>query len=106
MFKKTIVSLFLFFSVSAVTAQYGSLSPAAEISILTIGPGSELYDKFGHSGFRIKDSLAGVDVVFNYGIYDFEAPNFYLNFARGKLLYQVGAGYFHVFLESYKAENR
>lgn len=87
-------------------AQYGSLSHAAEISILTIGPGMELYDKFGHSAFRVKDSLAGVDVVFNYGVYDFDTPNFYTKFAQGKLLYELSISYYHDFYRSYVAQNR
>ena len=105
MTKKYFLLLILLATVS-VKAQFGSLSPAAEISILTIGPGAELYDKFGHSAFRIKDSLSGVDVVFNYGVYDFNTPNFYTKFARGKLLYQLGVTYYQPFFESYVAQNR
>ncbi|KJJ37625.1 lipoprotein N-acyltransferase Lnb domain-containing protein [Aequorivita vladivostokensis] len=105
MTKKYFLFLFLLATVS-VKAQFGSLSPAAEISILTIGPGAELYDKFGHSAFRIKDSLSGVDVVFNYGVYDFNTPNFYTKFARGKLLYQLGLTYYQPFFESYVVQNR
>ena len=98
--------LFLLLLNLSAKAQFGSLSPAAEISILTIGPGAELYDKFGHSAFRIKDSLSGVDVVFNYGVYDFDTPNFYTKFARGKLLYELGVSYYQPFLQSYVAQNR
>ncbi|QAA83195.1 DUF4105 domain-containing protein [Aequorivita sp. H23M31] len=87
-------------------AQFGSLSPASEISIITIGPGTELYDKFGHSAFRIKDSLSGVDVAFNYGVYDFETPNFYTKFAQGKLLYELRVDYFNSFFQQYVSENR
>ncbi|MDC8000081.1 DUF4105 domain-containing protein [Aequorivita todarodis] len=105
MTKKYLLFLLLLATVSA-KAQFGSLSPAAEISILTIGPGAELYDKFGHSAFRIKDTLSGVDVVFNYGKFDFNTPNFYTKFARGKLLYELGVSYYQPFLESYIAQNR
>lgn len=103
---KKFLLFFLLLSSALSNAQYGSLSPAGEISILTIGPGAELYDKFGHSAFRIKDSLSGVDVVFNYGVYDFDTPNFYTKFAQGKLLYELGVTYYQPFLESYIAQNR
>lgn len=103
---KKLLFLFFFFSGLVSTAQFGSLSPAGEISILTIGPGAELYDKFGHSAFRIKDSLSGVDVVFNYGVYDFDTPNFYTKFAQGKLLYELGVSYYEPFFQSYVAQNR
>ncbi|MGO3183460.1 MAG: lipoprotein N-acyltransferase Lnb domain-containing protein [Aequorivita sp.] len=105
MIKNYILFLLLLLSVSA-KAQFGSLSPAGEISILTIGPGAELYDKFGHSAFRIKDSLSGVDVVFNYGVYDFDTPNFYTKFAQGKLLYELGISDYGPFYRSYVAQNR
>lgn len=103
--KHYILLLILLISISA-KAQFGSLSPTAEISILTIGPGAELYDKFGHSAFRIKDTLSGVDVAFNYGVYDFNTPNFYTKFAQGKLLYELRVSYYHSFFESYVAQNR
>lgn len=101
------IFLFLFIFTTAISkAQFGSLSPAAEISIITIGPGNELYDKFGHSAFRIQDSLSGIDVSFNYGVYDFDTPNFYTKFAQGKLLYEVRAEYFQSFYQRYVDENR
>ncbi|WP_235004606.1 lipoprotein N-acyltransferase Lnb domain-containing protein [Aequorivita antarctica] len=103
--KNYILLLLLLISVS-VKAQFVPLSETSEISILTIGPGAELYDKFGHSAFRIQDSLNGVDVVFNYGKFDFDTPNFYTKFARGKLLYELGVSYYQPFFESYVAQNR
>ncbi len=105
MAKNYILLLLLFLSVSA-KAQFVPLSETSEISIITIGPGAELYDKFGHSAFRIQDSLNGVDVVFNYGVYDFDTPNFYTKFAQGKLLYQLGVSYYQPFFQSYVAQNR
>lgn len=98
--------LVLLFIVVSAKAQFVPLSETAEISILTIGPGAELYDKFGHSAFRIQDSQIGEDVVFNYGVYDFNTPNFYTKFARGKLLYELGVSYYQPFFESYVAQNR
>lgn len=105
MAKKYFILLLLFTTVSA-KAQFVALSEASEISILTIGPGAELYDKFGHSAFRINDPATGQDVVFNYGVYDFDTPNFYLKFAQGKLLYQLGVSYYESFYNSYVAQNR
>ena len=99
--------LFLLFLLSiSAKAQFVPLSETSEISIITIGPGAELYDKFGHSAFRVQDSLNGVDVVFNYGAYDFNTPNFYLKFAQGKLLYEIDAEYFNSFYSRYVAQNR
>jgi len=85
-------------------AQSYKLSPDSEISILTIGPGNSLNDAFGHNAIRIKDK--GLDVCFDYGRFDFEAPNFYLNFARGKLNYAIGAINYYDFLRFYQWQNR
>src|SRR5690606_29894905 len=98
--------LLLFFVSIAAKAQFVPLSESAEISIITIGPGAELYDKFGHSAFRIQDPETGQDVVFNYGKFDFDTPNFYTKFAQGKLLYELGVSYYQPFYESYVAQNR
>ena len=60
-------------------------------SIITIGPyENELYSAFGHSGIRYFNKNTGEDYFYNYGIFDFDQPNFYLNFLNGRLLYKVG----------------
>ena len=105
MIKKYIL-LFLLLTASVVQAQYIALSKDAEVSLLTIGPGDQLYDKFGHSAFRIKDESKDIDLVFNYGRYDFNTPNFYTKFARGKLLYELGMNDYAPFLNSYKRQKR
>ncbi len=105
MIKKFIFLLLLLISIS-VKAQFAPLSETSEISILTIGPGAELYDKFGHSAFRVQDTLNDLDVVFNYGKFDFNTPNFYTKFAQGKLLYELGVNYYQPFYENYVAQNR
>ncbi len=62
-----------------------------KFSIITIGPyESELYSAFGHSGIRYTDKKNNIDHFYNYGIFDFNQPNFYINFLNGKLLYMVG----------------
>lgn len=100
------ILLFCISLLYTVNAQQKQLSSEAKISVLTIGPGSSLNDAFGHSGFRVKDQRTHIDLVFNYGIYDFTTPNFYLKFAQGKLNYLCGVNYYEDFFESYVAQNR
>jgi Domain of unknown function (DUF4105) len=64
-------------------------SSAIRISLLTCTPGAELYSVFGHSALRVVDSAAGTDIVYNYGTFDFNDPDFYTKFLRGKLMYFV-----------------
>jgi len=103
---KKLLFLFLFLFVEIINAQQNVLSEQAEISILTIGPGSSLNDSFGHSAFRVRDHIKGTDLVFNYGVYDFDTPNFYTKFAQGKLNYLIGVNYFQDFFEAYISQNR
>jgi hypothetical protein len=77
-----------------------------EVSLLTAVPGEELYAAFGHSAIRLKDTVSGYDAVFNYGMFDFNAPNFYGNFARGKMDYCLGVQSFEGFIAAYREENR
>ena len=58
-----------------VYAQPDSLmrSPGLQVSIITCGPGTDLYSVYGHSAVRIVDSMRGTDKVYNYGTFDFYA---------------------------------
>lgn len=82
------------------------LSDSARISLLTCSPGNELYSVFGHSAIRVKDLPNKVDIVFNYGVFDFSDPNFYPNFVRGRMNYILAGNYYEDFYSSYVEENR
>lgn len=90
----------------ALNARGQQLSEDATISLLTGSPGAELYSTFGHSAIRVKDPAVGLDLVFNYGTFDFNTPNFYLKFAQGKLLYKLSVEEFSNFEFGFKYENR
>jgi len=83
-----------------------NLSEKATVSVVTCGPGSELYSTFGHSAFRVFDPVNKLDKIYNYGTFNFNAPNFYLNFAKGKLTYQLSTSRFGLFLQIYNYEKR
>ncbi len=87
-------------------SQQTSLSEKAIVSVITCGAGQDLYASFGHSAFRVQDSALGIDWIYNYGTFDFDTPNFYMKFARGKLLYSLSKQRFENFLYSYQLENR
>ena len=99
-------SIFLALITGAVFGQSLNLTEDSQISVLTCGTGDELYSSFGHSAFRVQDPIRGIDVVYNYGTFDFDTPNFYLKFARGKLLYSLSRQRFENFLYTYQLENR
>jgi len=99
---------FLFFFATLFSMAYGQiqLSEYSEVSILTIGPGASLNDAFGHSAIHIKDPMYRLDIVYDYGRYDFETEGFYLNFAKGKLNYEIGAANYKPFISYYKSKRR
>ena len=83
-----------------------TLSPQAEISILTCAPGTELYSLFGHTAIRVSDPYQKIDAVFNYGTFDFRTPHFYLKYAKGLLLYQLSVTSYENFISSYILDDR
>ena len=83
------------------------LSERAEIHVVTCGPyQGELYSAFGHSAIRVKDPEHGFDLLYNYGVFNFNQPHFYLNFARGYLYYKLSLSDYHQFVNYYISENR
>ena len=78
-----------------------------EVSILTCGPGDDLYTLFGHSALRIKDTRGSRDIVYNWGTFDFGEPGvlsqvkFGLNFLTGKLPYVLGDTPYRLFQAEY-----
>lgn len=104
--KKLLYILIFIFFCGSIWAQSRPLSENAEISLLTCSPGEAIYELFGHTAVRVKDPSQGIDIVFNYGIFDFDTPNFVVKFVRGKLLYKVGVNKFRNFEYQYKVQNR
>lgn len=103
--KAKLSTLFLFLTFIGFAQQF-QLSPESEISALTVGQGDNLNDAFGHSAFRIKDKSRNLDVVYDYGRYDFNTPNFYLKFVQGKLNYLIGKRRYSDFFETYRFYDR
>lgn len=103
--KHLLILLCLTFSTKAF-AQFPKLSENAEVSIITVGPGANLYDCFGHSAFRILDPAIGLDRAYNYGTYDFSEGNFVGKFSMGVAQYKLSAYPFVNFYNNYVRENR
>lgn len=96
----------LVFFLSVPTGKAQPVDCGIRISLLTCSPGEDLYATFGHSAIRVIDSSRNLDVVFNYGTFNFDEQNFYLKFTRGKLQFSISADYFNSFVYSYQLENR
>lgn len=83
-----------------------ALTEASQVSLVTCGPGEELYEAFGHTAIRIYDPSIAFDVVFNYGTFDFNQPNFYWNFVTGRSMYMLATNRYSNFVRAYQYYNR
>jgi len=104
-FKKTLFSLLLLLSFTGFS-QNLPLSKEAKVSVLTCGLGNESYSFFGHTAIRIADPSNNIDVVYNFGTFDFRTPNFVAKFAKGDLQYIATAHSFGDFINDYTYEKR
>lgn len=94
-----VVTTFLFFTFSPVgavedvasTLESTDESDSLEVSLLTCSPGTDLYAMFGHSAIRVKNVNSGVDIAFNYGMFDYDSDNFIYRFVKGETDYVLGA---------------
>ena len=104
-FKKALFILLLLLSFIGFS-QNLPLSKDAKISVITCGLGNETYSYFGHTAIRVADPGNNIDVVFNYGAFDFRTPNFVAKFAKGDLQYFVIVHSFPEFIDEYNNEKR
>ena len=100
------ILLLLVLCATSLQAQQMPLSDGATASVLTCDPGNDFYTTFGHSAIRITDTASGIDRVYNYGTFDFDTPNFYWVFTRGRLDYQLSCTTFEDFMYEYAYECR
>ncbi len=101
------LTIFTLFILVGFGSKAQELSPQATISVLTVEPGhEELFAAFGHSAIRIQDPANKIDKVYNFGTYYYNQPYFYLNFARGYLLYGLSVRTWERFQPYYAYFNR
>jgi len=108
--KPTLISLLLFalaITTSGVIADEPQEPGASlDIALLTFGPGEEVWERFGHNAILVRDRAAGVADLYNYGMFDFDQENFFLNFARGRMTYHMAADNLDDDLPIYRQEGR
>ena len=103
--KRAIFVSLLSFILFPILSQNFTFSDSAKVSLLTCSPGKKVYEKFGHTAIRVNDPITGYDVVFNFGVFDFNTKNFYLKFIKGDTDYQLAVYDTKSFLEEYKSRN-
>ena len=66
-------------------AQEEQQEDSVRVSLVTFYPGSEPHNIWGHSEIRVQQGP--VDLYFNYGVFDFQAPAFMWRFMMGETDY-------------------
>lgn len=84
------------------TQAAAELDSTLRVSLLTCSPGSATYELYGHTAIRTRSERDRFDVVYNYGLFDFNQPNFVWHFVLGECDYMVGREHFPLFEYAYK----
>jgi hypothetical protein len=92
---------------SKATAQ-PTTEPGSHLTVylLTMGPGDQVWEKFGHNAIWIHDELARTDSAYHWGLFDFADKDFIPRFAQGRMRYAMGAFGFEETINSYRLTNR
>ena len=87
---------------SHADAAEASAADSIEIGLVTCTPHEEIYSLYGHTALRYHDLRTGEDLVFNYGVFNYQQPFFVLRFVFGKTDYELGIASFKGFCEYYR----
>lgn len=79
---------------------------SVDISLLTCGPGQEVWSYYGHTALRIEDKAHGTDLAVNWGMFSFQQDFFILRFVFGFTDYQIGVFPMSHFIAEYTSEGR
>jgi hypothetical protein len=80
--------------------------PLPRVFLMTIGPGDEVYELFGHNAIVISDPASGFEAAYNWGVFDFNQPNFVGRFILGRMLYRLQAVDVGASIASYRRDRR
>lgn len=80
-------------------AERGPEGDTITVSLITCYPGPEIYELCGHEAIRVK--TPSTDSIWNYGVFDFNEPNFVYRFVKGETDYRLAGYPFQWFLPEY-----
>ena len=108
--KETKMQKILFIMCLLWTACFNAVAQndSVRVSLLTVSPGTKVYELYGHTAIRVKEVTPGrfSDWVFNYGTFSFEQENFVWRFVKGETDYELGVVPYALFYDNYVQEAR
>jgi hypothetical protein len=84
----------------------GHPGEALTISLVTIGVGVRVWERFGHNAILVEDRERATRTAYNYGLFDFRQENFVLRFIQGRMWYWMQGLDADAMLQSYIRDNR
>ena len=85
-----------------------SAKPGSNLTVylLTMGPGDQVWEKFGHNAIWIHDDAAMTDIAYHWGLFDFADKDFVPRFIQGRMRYSMGAFDMSQTVDAYRQTNR
>ena len=82
--------------------------PGANLTVylVTMGPGTQVWERFGHNAIYIHDPEHGSDQAYNYGLFDLRQENFLLRFVQGRMWYWMAGFPAEPYFREYVRDNR
>jgi len=86
----------------------GPAEPGSNLTVylLTFGMGDAVWERFGHNAIWIKDQARGTNVIYNWGMFDFNQPHFLRRFLTGDTRYWMEAIDLEPMVRYYRQRNR
>lgn len=88
------------------TVQSGDPGEALRVSLVTIGPGDAVWEKFSHNAILIENRTTGWSQAYHWGVFDFDQVDFIPRLIRGTMLYSMATVNPEWALEAYARQNR
>ncbi|MEO8576783.1 MAG: DUF4105 domain-containing protein [Gemmatimonadales bacterium] len=100
----SLIACLLFFAPARANAQ----EPGSQLTVylLTMGPGDQVWEKFGHNAIWIHDEMNGSDIAYHWGLFDFADKDFIPRFVQGRMRYSMGAFDMRETVAQYRQTNR
>ena len=104
---KYLVLALLFFYCPRITAEEEGLGDDRYVvHVLTMGPGDDLFSRFGHIALLVDDHEQQSRKVYNFGTFDFDDPELKVKYTRGFLNYWLSVGTFASTIRRYRFFDR
>ena len=106
-------------AIALATASLGAQAPAPpsaapggepgselQVYVMTMGPGDQIWERFGHNALGIRDRSTATNVVYNWGVFRFTEADFLPRFLRGEMRYSVEPYDYFLTVAYYESINR